>query len=193
MKNILILLIAAGAFGCSVQKRKYQKGFYVGWKHHKTEDHLIKTPTEDLRVEAQLGDKTVAINAVDDNATEARQTPPLEALADGTEIKNLAVKQTTCDLLIFADGTEVEAKVTELNDAEVKYKRCDMPDGPVYSVRKSTLFMIKYANGTREIFKTEKPSSDIQNKPPVAKRTNTLAILALIFGILGIWPLTLLV
>lgn len=51
--------------------------------------------------------------------------------------------------------------------------------------------MIKYGNGTREVFKTESPqkTTSTYQQPP---RTHPLAVAALILGILAIYPLSIL-
>ncbi|MFD2514015.1 hypothetical protein ACFSRY_09070 [Pontibacter locisalis] len=57
------------------------------------------------------------------------------------------------DLLIKRNGEEVQVKVQEITLEEVKYKRFDNLEGPVISIAKSDVFMIKYENGTKELFK----------------------------------------
>ena len=60
------------------------------------------------------------------------------------------------DLIILKDGNEISAKVMEVNQAEIKYKKFDNPEGPSYSVLKSDVFMIRYKNGTKDIINTIK-------------------------------------
>src|SRR5687767_506759 len=56
------------------------------------------------------------------------------------------------DLLTKRNGDELSVKVVEITPAEVKYRRADNPDGPLISVWRSDVFMIRYANGTKEVF-----------------------------------------
>ena len=56
------------------------------------------------------------------------------------------------DQLIKRNGEELTVKVMEITPAEVKFHRTDNPDGPLISVWKSDVFMIRYANGTKEVF-----------------------------------------
>lgn len=56
------------------------------------------------------------------------------------------------DLLIKRNGDEIAAKVLEITPTEVKYRRSDNPDGPLISVYKADVFMIRYANGTKNVF-----------------------------------------
>jgi hypothetical protein len=55
------------------------------------------------------------------------------------------------DRLFFLNGDEQDVKITEVSSSEVKYKRLDNLEGPSFSTLKSELFMIKYANGDKEM------------------------------------------
>lgn len=64
----------------------------------------------------------------------------------------LSVSQSLAqDRLFFLNGDETDAKITEVTSSEVKYKRIDNLEGPSFSTLKSELFMIKYANGDKEM------------------------------------------
>ena len=56
------------------------------------------------------------------------------------------------DIITFADGKTVEAKVLEVTQDEIKYKKYRYQEGPLYSVDKSTVKQIKYAYGEIEEF-----------------------------------------
>jgi len=55
------------------------------------------------------------------------------------------------DFIVLKTGEEIKSKVTEITSNEIKYKKFDNLEGPAYSVNKSTVFMIKYKNGTKDI------------------------------------------
>ncbi len=56
------------------------------------------------------------------------------------------------DLIIFKTGEELKAKIAEVGLSDIKYKKDDNPDGPLYTTLKSQVFMIKYQNGTKDVF-----------------------------------------
>ncbi len=58
------------------------------------------------------------------------------------------------DVIIQTNGTEIQAKVIEIKPDEVKYLRFDNQSGPTYIINKSEVFMIKYENGTKDVFTT---------------------------------------
>ncbi|MFZ5941845.1 MAG: hypothetical protein ACOYXB_14845 [Bacteroidota bacterium] len=62
------------------------------------------------------------------------------------------------DVIILRNGDEIQSLVSEVGIDVIKYHRFDNPSGPVYSIEKNRVFMIKYANGTRDVFgETETP------------------------------------
>ena len=65
------------------------------------------------------------------------------------------------DVITYKNGTEAKVKVMEVTSTEVKFKKEENPDGPVYAELKSKIFMIQFANGSKEVFgdKVEKPVS----------------------------------
>ena len=81
------------------------------------------------------------------------------------------------DLIVKENGDELKnVKVLEITLTEIKYKRASNMDGPLYSIAKSDVFMIKYANGEKDVFEIEKPAAPVkptpapasQNRPPAA-------------------------
>lgn len=58
------------------------------------------------------------------------------------------------DMIVKKDGSIVKVKVIEVGEDAIKYKKADNLDGPTYSVSKSNLTSINYANGEVEKFDT---------------------------------------
>jgi hypothetical protein len=75
------------------------------------------------------------------------------------------------DVIIFKDGEEVVAKVMEITPDLVKYKTFSNLEGPLISVERTKVFMIKYENGTKEVLGEEedKPSDP---EPEIKEDTN---------------------
>ncbi|MBO4580697.1 MAG: energy transducer TonB [Bacteroidales bacterium] len=55
------------------------------------------------------------------------------------------------DVITLTNGKEIQAIVTEVMQKEIKYKRFDNPNGPVYTLDKSSVSVIKYQNGTKDV------------------------------------------
>ncbi|MBL4653265.1 MAG: hypothetical protein JKY53_10445 [Flavobacteriales bacterium] len=63
------------------------------------------------------------------------------------------------DVIFMQDGTEIKAKVEEVGTKEIKYRKASNLDGPIYSTDISVVFMIKYANGEKDVFKEKNSPS----------------------------------
>jgi hypothetical protein len=48
------------------------------------------------------------------------------------------------DIIVKRNGEEIKSKVEQVLDTEIKYRKAENPAGPVYSVKKAEVFMIKY-------------------------------------------------
>jgi|GEM_PF-1105639 len=159
MKKLLLILPFFFLISCTLQKRKYQDGYYVNWNSKNSKKEACNTTLKKVPAcEKSTPEEKVVV--------EQKNKPKEKDLAasfihfDPLKLKT-AIRfaanppEDTCDVLVFKDGSEIKGKVKEVGSAEIKYKRCDTPDGPTYVSRKSELFMIKYANGTREVIKSE--------------------------------------
>jgi hypothetical protein len=66
----------------------------------------------------------------------------------------------SCDNIVLRSGEEISGLVSEVGILEVKYKKCDNLSGPVYAIKKGDVFMIKYANGSKDIMPEEETKID---------------------------------
>ena len=60
------------------------------------------------------------------------------------------------DTLSMRSGENILVKVIEVGNTEVKYKKLDNLNGPIFSILKSDLLIIKYENGTKDDFSSIK-------------------------------------
>lgn len=56
------------------------------------------------------------------------------------------------DIIMKKNADEIRAKVTEVGSTEIKYRRWDNLDGPIYTISVNDVFVIKYENGTTDKF-----------------------------------------
>ncbi|MBO4691009.1 MAG: energy transducer TonB [Paludibacteraceae bacterium] len=64
------------------------------------------------------------------------------------------------DVIITTDAQKIEAKIMEVSKYEVKYKKTDNLDGPLYILETKDINCIIYANGKVELYNT--PSQELQ-------------------------------
>ncbi len=73
-------------------------------------------------------------------------------------IVTAAITVTSCfslhaqDCITLKSGDEIKSKVIEVAPDMIKYKKWENPDGPSYTLEKAQVFIIKYQNGTRDVF-----------------------------------------
>lgn len=195
MKKILFFLPFILLFSCAVQKRKHLKGFYVS-----KQKNYSKQEAQNKISNIEINDSN---NFPFSKNIGKKDNYKIEASADKkiTPIIKPSIfslpKDSACDMVIFNDGNEVSVKVLEISSIEVKYKKCEFADGPLYVANKTDIFMIKYANGLKDVFKSsEKLEYHVQNSNSkktsstnYKKKIQPLSILSVVFGALGIWPL----
>ena len=59
------------------------------------------------------------------------------------------------DLIVKTDGTKIEAKVLEIGEKDIKYKKASYNDGPTYLVSVGNVAYIRFADGSTDIFSQE--------------------------------------
>lgn len=59
------------------------------------------------------------------------------------------------DTIVLKSGDEIQAKVIEVNEDEISYKKFNYQDGPTFVVSREKVFMIKYADGSHEVINKE--------------------------------------
>lgn len=56
------------------------------------------------------------------------------------------------DVITKRDGEDIMARIVEVTENAVKYKLESLPEGPLFSISKSEVLMVTYADGSREVF-----------------------------------------
>lgn len=209
-KNITILLMSSFLIiifvtSCTIERRHYMPGYHVnrvGQKSNitnlqqdktttfKSNTNTINTPTEELNEPLLLASEKEASIIKD----KAEKTPIFTV----NKTRNTPGQQDNeCDVIILRNGNEISALISEVSTLEVKYRMCDNLGGPLFTKKKSEIFMIKYANGTSTVFNEETSNNDnIVSQtnnyitPPAANsndRNYLVAILLWVFlGAIGI-------
>ena len=72
-----------------------------------------------------------------------------------------AVFAAAGDLIILRDGNIIEGKIAEVSLSELRYRRLDNLEGPVFVIPLANVFSVRYENGTTETFNAE-PSRSTQ-------------------------------
>ncbi len=67
------------------------------------------------------------------------------------------------DIIYFNNGTQQRGTVVEINTNEIKYKKAENPNGPLYIITRSDVQMIEYSNGERDIITANNNTNSNQN------------------------------
>ncbi|WP_294555908.1 porin family protein [uncultured Bacteroides sp.] len=59
------------------------------------------------------------------------------------------------DVIIKKDAEEIQARIIRISETSVTYKKYTNQNGPEYVMAKKDIFMIKYEDGTKEVFTSE--------------------------------------
>lgn len=59
------------------------------------------------------------------------------------------------DSITKKNGDDIQAKVIEVGSSEIKYKKFDNLEGPVFTIPKADVLLVRYQNGSKDIFTEE--------------------------------------
>ena len=65
------------------------------------------------------------------------------------------------DIILKTNGDEISSKVIEVGIDIVKFKKYENLNGPIYTLSKQDIFMIKYENGTKDVFSNYSSSKSV--------------------------------
>ena len=81
------------------------------------------------------------------------------------------------DIITKKDGSEIQAKILEINESDIKYKKFSNLEGPVYSMSISDIVMIRYQNGENDVFNETPKTQTVQEAPkPVVFRNTEMQV-----------------
>jgi len=82
------------------------------------------------------------------------------------------------DVIVTKDARKINAKVTEVNVSDIKYKNFDNLEGPTYTLLKSDVASILYQNGQVETFEMEssKPATATSISPTSPQTSSLIQI-----------------
>ncbi len=64
------------------------------------------------------------------------------------------------DVITKKSGEDIQAKILEVAQNEIKYKKFDNQNGPSFSIAKSDILIVRYQNGTKDVFSDATKSTE---------------------------------
>jgi len=184
LRIVLILTVSTIVFSsCSLTKEGRNTTYFNSQKLENIQE-LLKFKSEQKVID-NTNSKSKEILACETWRPTKINRVPMEAVLPTIHVsKKLSKPHSTptsgdCDEILIYGGEKIKAKVLEVGQHEIKYKKCDNPDGPTYTVSKSDVKGIQYANGTNETI-TESASDKIA--PLLQNDYLNLALLRLLYA-----------
>lgn len=207
--TIISLFLTSIITACSIEKHRLPSKLYVPVAHtQKNKDYRVSNRSVKVKKEKEnylakndaldkkINDKPDSQNLNKNKShldNQFRLTSSLNnnysgALNSSRE-KSLYEKVLSqgekCDKIILRNGDVIEAKVTEVGEKTVTYKKCDNLEGPTYTKSKSSVFMIQYVNGTKDVFKKNDVKSETETISK-DREIDKISLNSMILGIEGI-------
>lgn len=207
--SLAILFVMLLFESCTIQKRVHMSGYHIEWHSSnksitKTEKVKLKEKSSNLLTSNNIERNTIkSIESFVESSNESSNTDniifskstsnTLNSDKNTSRINQNLTKfnsDSSCDLIILRNGQEIQAKVLEVGQTEVKYKNCDNLSGPTFTKSKSEIFMIKHPNGTNTVIEESKKKifNDNSNteRNPSDKSLIVAVLLWWFLGIIGI-------
>ena len=73
------------------------------------------------------------------------------------------------DTIYKLNGELIAAKILEINQADIKYKRFNLPEGPLFITSRAEIQKIKFANGAVDSFRVAETVSPVTPAPVVSE------------------------
>jgi hypothetical protein len=141
---------------CTFQKRTYNKGFSIQLRSIESFTLNKRSPS--------IEKKLVQLPKLESKVNFEKEIESI-ALKNNGKQKNSLLKDTIqpCDLIILITGEKIEAYLIEINEQEIKYVKCNNPQGPFYFKSLTNLHKIIYPNGTSDYFNRLNQNVKIEN------------------------------
>jgi hypothetical protein len=125
--------------GCQIEKRLYSRGYYISKKSSKrsVEKATVAKP------EFIQNDNIQLLSASGEN-----DLTVLLAANYGSKEFSFS-DQDNCGTLVYLNGNEIKVVVTEITPTQVKYKKCGMENGPLFTENRTELVFFVNSDGSK--------------------------------------------
>lgn len=169
ISNTCLLLTILLVSNCTVSKRHYRDGYQLSWHKNITQnkDEAKHQPIH-IKLPAVVEINQLSHSKNDDvlYASTQKLPEPKTKMRSRNLIKFFP--DSCGDIIVMQNGDEISAKVIEISQRTITYKSCENLGGPLFVLSKEKVFMIRYVNGTKEVFPI------IADKPPLSINNSTI-------------------
>jgi len=191
----VLLLAVVFVTSCTVQKRKYTEGFYT---HRHTssqkQEHSALKQKAIHKVASPIVSNGTYKNQEEDISLngQALNLKPEVSFESKSKFNKPAFAEDSCDIIVLKSGIRIKAKVKEITEEVIKYKKCDFEEGPLYTQSKKDVSEIEYANGTKETVQYDAPQKSTNQNFSAegnerGKKVEALGVVGLVLSIIGLF------
>jgi len=181
-----------------MEKRVYMSGYHIEWKkgkHNSDKQELVSIDNEKKTEQNEINTVDNITTALDDNITASVDNSILLTTPSSQKDFLIINSVEECDNIILNNGEEIKVKVIEIASDEIKYKKCDNLNGPTYSIKKLEVFMVKYSNGTKDVFTANNSTTNNSNtnnssdkiKDAKQKKGGGFGIASIVLSLVGVF------
>jgi hypothetical protein len=175
----VLFLFLLSSCSISMEKRRYRPGYHVEVVQHPSRN--LSKPTETNNKDFKTYEITNVPDEKIESVTEFEPTSNTEHPIS-VPVKQLKKREKkkldmdSCDVIFTAVGERIQARIVEITDEYVHYKRCDDPKGRLYSLKTKMIDNITLRNG--DLFVP--PNRVIVDKEHERKKSQTLFVLSIV-------------
>ncbi|TVR37160.1 MAG: DUF4190 domain-containing protein [Cryomorphaceae bacterium] len=200
--NLFIALIVLAGLGssCKIEKRIHRPGYHVEW-HKKPKSVQKPVLEEKLTEKAELTEVqgmekpsahydeslTTGVTGFDASAEVPPSLSPMRSEAEALVRSVFQPRPLACETILLVDGSRISAKILEINDNEIRYKRCDYQDGPTITISVNKVDRVIYPNGVEDLFMGSSGHYRPARGAPRTGGVEALGIVSMSLAIVGIF------
>ncbi len=145
----------------------YQPGYSISWNKQ------VKNTLSSNKIPS-TNEPTFVANRIDETETASIENSIAPLTKKNLFSKNdLSTQKINsieeCDKIFLKNGDGIKAKVIEIAKDEVKYKKCDSPDGPIFNIENNKVLLVLFANGERYVPKEKETDSEKSKEKEIEK------------------------
>jgi hypothetical protein len=154
---VLLTLTVLFTLSCSVQKRKYQDGYFVEWHKRNNEHKESKlSASAKTRVSKDISENNTKVDE-QEHFSSGLVKPGSSSFASQIINTPHSFVSDSCDLLYLKDSSRLYCKVLEIHESFIRYKACNTASNKVKRMSKVKIAQINYSNGSKEVVVYQKP------------------------------------
>lgn len=166
----------------SFQKRRYRPGYHIEVHNNHSKEN-ISTHSAEPKINLNTNNAVLVKHSKEAGVLK-RDLDKIEVVEEQKSNPSISQKKVrenkkreldSCDIIFMATGERIQAKVYEITDEFIHYKKCDDPKGRLYTIKSKLVDNITLRNGELYV----PPSRIIIDKEKERKKSGVLLGLAI--------------